>query len=440
MINTDLKFIPNTPKINVREAQGKDGFYHFYPGYSTEFVKDILQYWDLPKDSVILDPWNGSGTTTEAAKDLGYHAKGYDLNPVMIIIAKARNVSASQYQVLKEMQRDFEEKLQAFEQSPKLSLINDPLKDWFVPETVEVIRVIEYCIQSISLDFTENVRLFQHLEKLLKITPETAFFYVALFRVLKEFSSSFRSSNPTWIKKPRQDNDRAFFSEESVISCFNDQVNELLALLSNEVNDLKVETGSISLGLSNSTNLIVENESVDAVITSPPYCTRIDYAVLTSLELALLGINDDDLVTLRRTLIGSPLTHPTEPKINVNWGNLCLTTINRIKQHDSKASNTYYLRTYLQYFDGLYKSLIEIDRVLTSNGKCVIVVQDSYYKDIHIDLAEIVSEMVASLNWKHTKQFSYTSKQSMSWINTNSKKYRNITKDKETVLFFHKRS
>ncbi|MEI3612493.1 DUF262 domain-containing protein [Pseudogracilibacillus sp. SO30301A] len=225
-----------------------------------------------------------------------------------------------------------------------------------------------------------------------------------------------------------------------MISCFNDQVNELLALLSNKVNDLNVETGSISLGLSNSTNLIVEDESVDAVITSPPYCTRIDYAVLTSLELALLGINDDDLATLRRTLIGSPLTHPTEPEINVDWRNLCLTTINRIKRHESKASDTYYLRTYLQYFDGLYKSLIEIDRVLTSNGKCVIVVQDSYYKDIHINinLAEIVSEMATSLNWKHTKQLSYTSKQSMSWINTNSKKYRNITKDKETVLFFQK--
>lgn len=157
-----------------------------------------------------MDPWNGSGTTTEAAKDLGYHAKGYDLNPVMIIIAKARNVSVSQYEVLKEMQRDFEEKLQALDQPSKLSLNNDPLTDWFVPETVEVIRVIEYCIQSISLDFTENVRLFHHLEKLVKITSETAFFYVALFRVLKEFSSSFRSSNPTWIKKPRQENDRAF--------------------------------------------------------------------------------------------------------------------------------------------------------------------------------------------------------------------------------------
>jgi len=387
-----------------------------------------------------LDPWNGSGTTTEAATDLGYHAKGYDLNPVMIIIAKARNVSFSQYQVLKEMQRDFGEQLHILDQTHKLNLNNDPLTDWFVPETVEALRVLEYCLQSISPDFTEYVRLFHHQQMLLNITTETAFFYVALFRVLKELSSSFRSSNPTWIKKPKQENERAFFSKESVISCFNDQVNELLVLLSNEVNDLNVETGTISLGLSNSTNLLLEDESIDAVITSPPYCTRIDYAVLTSLELALLGINDEDLVKLRRTLIGSPLTHPFEPEIDVKWGKSCLNTINRIREHESKASNTYYLRTYLQYFDGFYKSLIEIDRVLTINGECVIVVQDSYYKDIHIDLAEIVSEMTNSLNWKHTKQFSYTSKQSMSWINTNSKKYRKITNDKETVLFFHKRS
>ena len=38
---------------------------------------------------MILDPWNGSGTTTYAASQLGYTSRGLDLNPVMNIVARA---------------------------------------------------------------------------------------------------------------------------------------------------------------------------------------------------------------------------------------------------------------------------------------------------------------------------------------------------------------
>ena len=31
----------------------------------------------------------------------------------------------------------------------------------------------------------------------------------------------------------------------------------------------------------------------DAVIGSPPYCTRIDYVIATSIELAILGFGKD---------------------------------------------------------------------------------------------------------------------------------------------------
>lgn len=39
MINTDVKFIPNTPKINVREAQGKEAFIIFIQGILLNSLK-----------------------------------------------------------------------------------------------------------------------------------------------------------------------------------------------------------------------------------------------------------------------------------------------------------------------------------------------------------------------------------------------------------------
>jgi len=47
----------------------------------------------------------------------------------------------------------------------------------------------------------------------------------------------------------------------------------------------------------------LENNSFDALITSPPYCNRYDYTRTYALELALLGIDEDKLRELRQTML-----------------------------------------------------------------------------------------------------------------------------------------
>ena len=43
--------------------------------------------------------------------------------------------------------------------------------------------------------------------------------------------------------------------------------------------------------------------SIEAIITSPPYCNRYDYTRTYALELALLGVNEDGLVSLRQHML-----------------------------------------------------------------------------------------------------------------------------------------
>ena len=49
-----------------------------------------LPYGDATIDAVVLDPHNGSGTTTEAAQLLGRQFIGVDVNPEYCRIAEAR--------------------------------------------------------------------------------------------------------------------------------------------------------------------------------------------------------------------------------------------------------------------------------------------------------------------------------------------------------------
>src|SRR5690606_12407500 len=128
----NVTFVPRTPKRNGSEVLGKAGFYDFYAGYSTLFVADVLRYWDLPVSSVVLDPWNGSGTTTDIASKMGYTAIGYDLNPVMFIVAKAREIQITECLHLYEAKKIIIDRAKDYQGNPTYEA--DPLAGWFTSE------------------------------------------------------------------------------------------------------------------------------------------------------------------------------------------------------------------------------------------------------------------------------------------------------------------
>src|SRR5690606_7221892 len=90
------------------------------------------------------------------------------------------------------------------------------------------------------------------------------------------------------------------------------QLRELLSRDLDHISLLDRDSGTPNaraiVDLADSRSLPIERCNVDAVITSPPYCTRIDYAVATRMELAVLGIDESRTENLRRLMIGTTLT------------------------------------------------------------------------------------------------------------------------------------
>lgn len=60
-----------SPKRNKRLQTGWEGFFPYYVGYPELFARELLQSAKLPRHAVVLDPWNGSGTTTYTASAMG---------------------------------------------------------------------------------------------------------------------------------------------------------------------------------------------------------------------------------------------------------------------------------------------------------------------------------------------------------------------------------
>jgi DNA modification methylase len=413
------KNIPRSTKLNSKE--NKSVFYKYYAGFSDFFVEDMINILKLNNNAIILDPWNGSGTTTYVATLKGYKSIGLDLNPVMSIVAKARLVNNVDNEIfiekiLKES-RKFRKKVRK----------SDNLCGWFSEGTVKVIRNLERAI--FNGEFLGEVLVKE------KIPSNTqAFYCLALFNLVKSLATSYKTSNPTWIKKP-SNKEKIDFSRMEIEEVFKRELKILIEKSKTRTEILKKEP-KIMVG--NSECIPLKNQSIDAVITSPPYCTRIDYAIMTSLELAILGINNSEFNQLRQSLIGAPVIFKNQPEIIKNWGEMCIDVLRDIKHHHSKASNTYYFKTYLQYFAGIFQSLNEINRVLKNNGYCVLVVQNSYYKNILVNLKGIIIEMAMSLGWELVECFEFINANNLAEINIKGKEYRGSSKTTEVAIVLKK--
>src|SRR5690606_6190888 len=89
-----------------------------------------------------LDPWNGSGTTTQIASQLGYRAVGYDINPVMVIVSKSKMINQASLQKLRKEVKLVVEKAKSYNVSEP-EITNDPLNDWLEVTGIIPFRQIE---------------------------------------------------------------------------------------------------------------------------------------------------------------------------------------------------------------------------------------------------------------------------------------------------------
>ena len=82
--------------------------------------------------------------------------------------------------------------------------------------------------------------------------------------------------------------------------------------------------------------------------------------------------------------------------------------------------------------------MTEIGRVLAPSGRLCMVVQDSYYKELHNDLPIIITEMASHSGIKMVDAFEYRKTKSMCGINKASQAYRSRRTPVEMAILLTK--
>lgn len=375
-----------SPKLSA--AERRTSFFPYYAGFSEAFVRDVANALGIRDGSKVLDPWNGSGTTTTIISACGAEVTGLDINPALGVVAKARLAKS----------RDA---------SDALALLK-----------------------------THSGRLSAlHLRRLCgsgRFSISQALLLLAVFRLVRRklAGTELIGTNPTWWNLQRSDVQRL------VGSLTVKQVAGELDWLTTTITPTTDRRGRVKLLNGDLLHTRMPRGQADFIITSPPYLTRIDYVKATLPELFVLSaLRGIDINLLRRQMIGAPVVGRGPSEISVDIGNYAKSLLVQIGSHPSKASSTYYLAFFSTYIAKMLRALTLIADLASPAAQMVLVVQGSYYKEIYVDLPRLVSEMAQKAGFHLISKADFKFRQSFAQFNPRANGYNAETALESALLF-----
>jgi DNA modification methylase len=366
---------------NISQPWGK-----FLAAFSPTFAESAIRALQLAPSALLFDPFCGSGTTLVAAAKLGVRAVGNDLDPVSAVISRARvafNFSRKKVQ-------------EFLKPGPGKRLVGfaDGVMDYFELEDLLYASSVFTRLRC-SISLRENSLLPTLLADETGALDSHSVALAALLNAACASARVVRGSNPVWHRKPVP-GER--IETERLARTANEGALEMMQDLS--ASRRSATKGGIRVLCGDARTPLLPNESVDGILTSPPYLNRLDYVVNHLPQLLVLtGVHSIDVEGLRSRMTGTTKIL-RKAEIDSQAGTRCIELLEKIKNHSSYASKRYYLHIYVQYFNDMLSVLRQLKRQCRSGASGIMVVQTSYYKDVLIDLAAIFPEMASNLGFK----------------------------------------
>lgn len=277
------------------------GWFKYREGFSEQLVRYLLNRL-RPRPGTLLDPFAGGGAALFAARSLGWQTIGIEVLPVGIHAMHAR-MRAEQLDVnaLKATISRLESITFARYRSEEFAFHHIAITRGAFPEAEErqLIGYISYCHHHVTDAAMRDVLLY------------------AAFCVLEEISYTRKDgqylrwdarSGRSQGKKPF-DKGRIVPFREAVLAKLRQIANDLTtthmqARLFEAAGSPEIES-PIELHEGSCLDLLptLGAQSIDFVMTSPPYANRYDYTRTYALELVFLGASEDRVKQLRQAML-----------------------------------------------------------------------------------------------------------------------------------------
>jgi len=394
--------LPEIDKVNgvtqkdVTFIKSKDiPFQRWYPyieGYSPDFVKSLIKNYNII-NTLIYEPFAGTGTTLLAADELGLPTVYSEVNPLLQFLIQTKlNVLKAKESQRKKLSKDLKaiqkvilKNINKFEEDKSLKesykiLFSD--KKYFPDETLEQVLKLRSYIDIIKL---EDILLADTLT-------------VALISCLLPVS---------YLKKVGDVRFKTTKEIENELKKFNDILPEKIGNIAEDVLNFDYNLkGKPEFILSNAKNIGGVNDlKIGAIITSPPYLNGTNYFRNTKIELWFLRYlqYENDLRFFRDQALTSGINDVKKEYAHVNGldiaskSSLLKATLVELNKNAYDARIPIMAQS---YFKEMYTIFNDAKPLLDQNAKVLIDIGDSIFSGVHINTDDILIELMQGLGYE----------------------------------------
>lgn len=365
-------------------------WYRFVLSYPPHLVRYYLEKFGLGQDAVLLDPFCGTGTTLVEAKKSGITSVGVEAVPMSHFACQTKtrwNVSLSEFsralsQVLEQAQGSIQARpFQAFDPEQTAIIVKNSICE----EPLHQCLALRAAIATVSSAAVRDV------------------FNLALAHVTVHDASNLKFGPEVGIRRARR-------KSVPVLDCWRQKVERMAEDLAASGNEAKVATDCYRGDARTLRSLLTPN-SIDAVITSPPYPNEKDYTRTTRLESVLLGFlnNKQELRAFKQSLMRSNTrnVYKVDDDDRLLSAQSSVTRIaqtieeRRLALHKTSGFERLYHRVIGLYFGGMKRHLLELQTALRPGAQLAYVVGDqASFFQVMVRTGELLAEIAAEVGYE----------------------------------------
>jgi len=376
-------------------------YMHPYKGkFHPKMVRALLNYVFPQPVGKVMDNFAGCGTLLVEATWMGLDSTGIEINPLSALMCSVKcdslNIPADELKKgIDDYLRDLHSNLLSYEtQSSGSALLVPPNYD---KEAVEKRKnSIPPKVTSLFSEprTADHVIVAHELAKKVKDERIREFLLLALSGATSDLARRRKGR----FFNALEDRLKNLYLRIYIF----DKLNQIMKIKLGKSRTYAADTRDMKM---------VESESIDAIVNSPPYSTALDYIKNDYPQLTLLELTD--IPRLETYMIGNPRLKVYSQSLldeigsnNPDYTNLpqnAKDTVSTLVRHGRTKEA---MRTY-KFFKDMYLALKEMYRVLKRGSKCVIIIGNNHYKlDGNYAVVkndEVLKEMALMLGFKEDR-------------------------------------
>lgn len=323
------------------------------------------------KGAIVLDPMCGSGTALAVARNAGHLAIGIDIDPLSVLISNCV-VDPIRHESIVSGADHVLDQARSLRHSCAPNWPDEETarfaRFWFDEEAIRDLVALSSAIRSVRVAHALRRYLWCAFSRMIIVKSNGVSRAMDLSHSRPHRSARVRVADP--------------------FERFQREIREVVDRAP-AVTDHNSATGTRRSGLvlrGDSRSIPLESESMDCVITSPPYLNAIDYMRMSKFTLIWLGHSIMELRAIRGESIGNESGRSAWLASGVPWhrfGNL-----RRLEgRHQGMIA---------RYTDDMSAIVQEIARVLKAGASFTVVVGNSAIRGVYVENAEILKWAISN--------------------------------------------